>query len=78
MAKRLRVALAAINWPDARPLVLLASGNFGKTLGHYISDWGRLSTPLVVIDEMPERNAHFASLGAVCQNMVPVTFHGLG
>jgi ethanolamine utilization protein EutA len=77
LAQRLRDSFARAPRPLLRPLVLITTGNYGKTLGHYATDWGRSGVELVVIDEMPTRRAHFASLGAPCQNVVPVTFHGL-
>jgi len=60
-----------------RPLVLLTAGNIGKTLGQYATGWGRLAIPLVVIDEIPDRRAHFATLGKPREGLVPVSFHGL-
>jgi hypothetical protein len=31
----------------------------------------------MVIDELDSRGAKFASLGAVCDNVVPVSFYGM-
>jgi len=62
--------------PD-RPLVLLTSGNIGKTLGQYATRWGQLATGLVVIDEIAVRRAHFATIGKPRNGLVPVSFHGL-
>jgi ethanolamine utilization protein EutA len=59
------------------PLALLTSGNIGKTLGQYATRWGRLETALVVIDEIAERRAHFATIGKPRNGLVPVSFHGL-
>jgi ethanolamine utilization protein EutA (predicted chaperonin) len=61
----------------SRPLVLLTSGNIGKTLGQYATRWGKLATALVVIDEISVRRAHFATIGKPHQGLVPVSFHGL-
>jgi ethanolamine utilization protein EutA len=61
----------------AKPLVLLATDNIGKTLGQYATRWGRIPAPLVVIDEVPERPAHFATIGKPRQGLVPVSFRGL-
>src|SRR5262249_48112280 len=60
-----------------RPLVLLAASNIGKTLGQYATDWGKLPATLVVIDEVPSRRAHFATIGKPAQGLIPVSFHGL-
>jgi ethanolamine utilization protein EutA len=61
----------------SRPLVLLTSDNIGKALGQYATRWGKLPTTLVVIDEIPGRRAHFATIGKPHQGLVPVSFHGL-
>jgi ethanolamine utilization protein EutA len=60
-----------------RPLVLLAASNIGKTLGQYASRWGKLPATLLVIDEVPSRRAHFATIGKPRQGLIPVSFHGL-
>ena len=60
-----------------KPLVLLIEGNFGKTLGNYITHWGKLSLVLVVIDEVSMRDAHFVNLGKLQQGLVPVSFYGM-
>lgn len=60
-----------------QPLVLLLEANAGKTLGHYASDWNRLPCQLVVIDEIPLRNAQFLHIGEPLQQVVPVSFFGL-
>jgi ethanolamine utilization protein EutA len=53
------------------------ASNIGKTLGSYATHWGRLPIDLIVIDEVPPRTAHFASLGSLCNNVVPVSFFGM-
>jgi ethanolamine utilization protein EutA len=60
-----------------RPLVLLAASNIGKTLGQYATRWGRLPVTLLIIDEVPSRRAHFATIGKPNQGFIPVSFHGL-
>jgi ethanolamine utilization protein EutA len=60
-----------------KPLVLLIEGNLGKTLGNYITNWGKLSIQLVVIDELATRDAHFVNLGKLQQGVVPVSFYGM-
>jgi ethanolamine utilization protein EutA len=61
----------------AHPLVLLTSDNIGKTLGQYATRWGRNPRALVVIDELPDRPAHFATIGKSREGLVPVSFYGL-
>jgi ethanolamine utilization protein EutA len=73
LASAIEVAGAATD----RPLVLLTRHNLGKTLGQYATRWGRLARPLVVLDEIAPRRAHFATLGRMCENTVPVSFYGL-
>ncbi len=70
-------ALAACAYPPERPLVVFVPGDVGKALGNYATDWGRLAFHLIVIDEMTDRRAHFASLGAPRHNVIPVSFYGV-
>ncbi|HUY31995.1 MAG TPA: ethanolamine ammonia-lyase reactivating factor EutA [Pirellulales bacterium] len=74
---RLASALETRGFPPDRPLVLLAAGNSGKTLGYYATRWGRLSVPLIVLDEIAPRDARFASLGRLRGHVVAVGFHGM-
>lgn len=76
LGKRLATLLERETFPSFRPLVLLATGNFGKTLGQYATRWGQTATALVVVDEVPDRPAHFATIGKPFHGLVPVTFHG--
>lgn len=63
--------------PLDRPLVLLLEPNLGKTLGNYATGWGRARTSLIVVDEMPDRHAHFANIGRPRDGVVPVSFYGM-
>jgi len=60
-----------------RPIVLLVPENYGHALGNYASDWGRSPAKLIVIDEIPDRHAHFVNIGRMHNNIVPVTFYGV-
>ena len=71
------IATALHRFPEERSLVLLVPQNVGKTIGSYASDWGRLPVKLIVIDELPSRNSRFVSLGAMRNNIVPVSFYGM-
>ncbi|MCP4117891.1 MAG: reactivating factor for ethanolamine ammonia lyase [Desulfobacteraceae bacterium] len=62
--------------PD-RPLVILAPQNYGKALGNYATDWRQSPVNLIVIDEIPDRNAHFANIGKTHNSIVPVSFYGV-
>lgn len=75
LGERLARLLESIR--PAHPLVLLTTGNIGKTLGQYATRWGRVPAALVVIDEIPERPAHFATIGKPHNGLVTVSFHGL-
>ncbi|MBI3865086.1 MAG: ethanolamine ammonia-lyase reactivating factor EutA [Planctomycetia bacterium] len=77
--KRIGQRLAAIleSVKPSHPLVLLTAGNIGKTLGQYATRWGALPVTLVVIDEIPDRPAHFATIGKPSAGLVPVSFHGI-
>jgi len=77
LANQLQTTLQTIEYPHDQPLVLLTCGDFGKTLGHYLSDWGRQPWQLVVIDEIPDRHARFVQLGQPHQTIVPVSFFGM-
>lgn len=58
-------------------LVLLVPNNIGKTLGHYATRWGKLPAKLVVLDEVPRREADYVCLGRPVDGIVPVSFFGL-
>ena len=77
LGAKLAAALEGARLPADRPVVLLVSGNVGKTLGSFATAWGRLPVRLVVIDEVAGRRAHFVSLGRERHGVVPVSFHGL-
>ncbi|MCD6527889.1 MAG: ethanolamine ammonia-lyase reactivating factor EutA [Desulfuromonas sp.] len=62
---------------DEHTMVLVVSDNAGKTLGNYASNWGQLPVKLVVIDEIPDRHAHFVNIGRCLNNIVPVSFYGM-
>jgi ethanolamine utilization protein EutA len=77
LGRRLAAALRRVSFPADRPLVLLVRENLGKVLGHYATEWGGLPVNLVVIDEVPARDARFARVGCPRQQVVPVSFYGL-
>src|SRR3989449_780855 len=77
LGTRLAAALRKTGFPSGRSLVLLVPQNVGKTVGSYASDWGRLPVKLIVIDELASRNSRFVSLGAMRDNVVPVSFYGM-
>lgn len=75
---RIAAALREIAFPPDHPLVLLVQPNLGKVLGHYTTDWGRLAVALTVIDEVTVRDAQFVHIGQRRDQVVPVSFYGLG
>jgi ethanolamine utilization protein EutA len=74
---RLAAALRAIDYPATQPLVLVVEENIGKTLGHYVTEWGALPCKLIVLDELAIRDAQFVQIGPVRHDVVPVSFHGM-
>ena len=74
-AEILSTAVALTNFKQT--LVLLINGNIGKTLGNYITHWGKLDLQLIVIDEVTIRDANFVNLGQLQQGVVPVSFYGM-
>lgn len=70
-------ASAAVPPPDGLPIVLLLTENVGKAVGSYASDWGRSPLNLIVIDEIPVRDAQFVNIGRDRNGVVPVSFYGM-
>jgi len=59
------------------PLVLLMRENLGKVFGQYVTRWGTLPTPLIVVDELDRRDGQFAHLGPLADGVVPVSIYGM-
>jgi ethanolamine utilization protein EutA len=74
--RRMADALELDAFPRSQPLILLVEENVGKTLGHFITRWGSLPMRLLVIDELPVRNAQFVRIGAPRSQIVPVSCYG--
>lgn len=77
LGQRLHAAIVAEMITADTPLIVLVPYNCGKSLGNYATDWRRLSANVVVIDEIPDRNAHFVNIGRIRNNIVPVSFYGV-
>ncbi|HSH73350.1 MAG TPA: ethanolamine ammonia-lyase reactivating factor EutA [Methylophilaceae bacterium] len=77
LGQHIEQALAACEYPGTQPLVILIEANIGKALGNYATNWTKSGHNLVVIDEVPIRNAHFVNIGRVHQQIVPISFFGL-
>ena len=77
IAERIGTALGTVAFPPTQTLVLFVQENIGKVLGQYVSKWGTFLTSLIVIDEVPTRDAQFVQIGAMKQQVVPVSFFGL-
>ena len=58
-------------------LVLLVPFNYGQALGNYASNWRQSPVNFIVIDEIPDRSAHFVNIGRLHGNIVPVSFYGV-
>jgi ethanolamine utilization protein EutA len=65
------------DYPTQHPLVLFSPHNIGKTLGHYVTAWGALPLRLVVVDEIVVKNAQYAHLGELREQVIPVSVYGL-
>jgi ethanolamine utilization protein EutA len=77
LGQKICEGLQALKFPADTPLVLLAPSNFGKSLGNYATNWRKLASNLIVIDEISDRNAHFVNIGRILNNIVPVSFYGV-
>lgn len=77
VGERVSRALRDTAFPSERPLVFLMQENLGKVLGSYVTEWGALPVDVVVIDEVPIRDAQYVHIGAPRQGAVPVSFFGL-
>jgi ethanolamine utilization protein EutA len=70
-------ALASHPLPDGLTLVLLLESNLGKTLGNYVTRWGKLEVDLIVIDEVPRRDAQFLRLGRPRETVAPLWLYAV-
>lgn len=64
-------------FPLSHPLIILVEENIGKILGQYVTRWGTVPRHLVVIDELPPRQAQYVHIGAPKHQIVPVSYFGL-
>jgi ethanolamine utilization protein EutA len=77
LGNRLAQALESRSfWPD-RVLVLLVPVNLGKVLGNYATRWGTLNVDVIVVDEVPQRDAQFVRLGRSREGVVPVWLYAV-
>ena len=77
LALKIKHHYALSGYSHTQALLILVEENIGKVLGNYISDWGQSMQNLIVIDEVPHRDAHFVNVGRLHQQMVPVSFFGM-
>ena len=73
---RIAQSLQQCIYPAHQPLVILVEANIGKVLGNYATDWTKSGSNVLVIDEIPVRDAHFVNIGRVHQQIVPISFFG--
>lgn len=73
--ERLREACMQVK--PRHPVVVLAPYNYGQALGNYASNWRQDPFDMIVIDEIPDRQAHFVNIGRLHNNIVPVSFYGI-
>lgn len=77
VGEALASSLAARPLPRGTTLVLLVNANLGKTLGHYLTRWGKLDVDLIVIDEISPRDAQFVRLGRLRETVVPLWLYAV-
>jgi ethanolamine utilization protein EutA len=77
LGERICKSLRETAFPPDRPLVFLLQENVGKVMGSYVTAWGTLPVQVVVIDEVPIRNAQYVHIGTARDGSVPVSFYGL-
>jgi len=75
VAERLSQHLTRRPLVAEQTLVLLMAANLGKLLGSYITKWGTRGPQLIVIDEVPLRDAQFVRLGRLHDGLVPLWLH---
>ena len=74
---RLAKSLAKRVLPAGHTLVLLTEGNSGKALGNYITSWGALDSDVIVLDEVPPRDAQFVRIGRLREGLVPLWLYAV-
>lgn len=74
---RIAAALEEARLPSGLPLIILTDHNVGHTLGSYITRWGALPVTLMVLDEVPFRDARFVRIGLPHNIVFPVSFYGM-
>lgn len=77
LGERLARKIAALTFAPGQPLVMFASQNVGKILGQLMTRWGQLPLRLLVVDEIDVRDAQYAHLGAIRNQVIPVSVFGL-
>lgn len=77
LGEAVRGSLSRVNFPSSLPLVLLVRENVGKALGQYVSEWGLRPVRLLVLDQVHPPDSQFARIGALRDQVIPVSFHGL-
>ncbi len=78
LGELLAAGLRAVPLPLDRPLVLLVDTDAGKALGHYATAFGAIAASVVVVDEIDASRGRFVRIGAPHQQVVPVSFFGMG
>ncbi|MDG2381665.1 MAG: ethanolamine ammonia-lyase reactivating factor EutA [Pirellulaceae bacterium] len=77
MGERLAKGMLKQDFQPAQPLVILTPDNQGHAIGNYATQWRKLPINLIVIDEVPTRDAQFVNIGRARQNVIPISFYGL-
>lgn len=74
--RRLASQIADVLAMASRPIVLLVDADVGRILGQLATRWGRRPLPLVVLDELPPRQARLLRLGRGEHGRISVRYFG--
>lgn len=77
LGNRLAKRLADGTFPEGQTLVLLTGGNSGKALGNYITGWGASESDVIVVDEVPARDAQYVRIGRLREGLVPLWLYAV-
>jgi ethanolamine utilization protein EutA len=78
LGEAIAATLRSLPIAASRPLVLLVDTDAGKALGHYATAFGAIAASVVVVDEIDASRGRFLRIGASQQQVVPVSFFGMG
>lgn len=60
-----------------KPLVFFVQGDVALTFGNYLTQWRAWQHPILIIDDVPHKDASFVNIGRKQHQVVPVSFYGI-